>query len=80
MFVFSLTLLLANMTTFFFQETGHVTVPESGDYLLSFSANMVAVNSQAIWCALYKQSPGEEGWQANINLILLRRNTKIIIG
>ncbi|XP_023338151.1 GRIP and coiled-coil domain-containing protein C27D7.02c [Eurytemora carolleeae] len=45
------------------KETGHVTVPETGDYLLSFSANMVSVNSQAIWCALYKQSPGEEGWQ-----------------
>ena len=24
---------------------------------------MVSADSQAIWCALYKQSPGEEGWQ-----------------
>lgn len=22
-----------------------------------------ANQSQAIWCALYKQSPGDEGWQ-----------------
>jgi len=43
--------------------TGHATVPVSGDYVLSFSASLVSVNSQAIWCALYKQSPGDEGWQ-----------------
>jgi len=43
--------------------TGHATVPVEGDYLLSFTANMVSSNSQAIWCALYKQSPGDEGWQ-----------------
>jgi len=43
--------------------TGHATVPADGDYLLSFTANMVSSNSQAIWCALYKQSPGDEGWQ-----------------
>eukprot|EP00090_Calanus_glacialis_P035978 TRINITY_DN6138_c0_g1_i1.p1 TRINITY_DN6138_c0_g1~~TRINITY_DN6138_c0_g1_i1.p1 ORF type:complete len:725 (-),score=193.83 TRINITY_DN6138_c0_g1_i1:220-2394(-) len=43
--------------------TGHATVPVDGDYLLSFTANMVSANSQAIWCALYKQSPGDEGWQ-----------------
>ena len=24
---------------------------------------MVSSNSQAIWCALYKQSPGDEGWE-----------------
>ena len=38
--------------------TGHATVPTDGDYLLTFSANMVSSNSQAVWCALYKQSPG----------------------
>jgi len=43
--------------------TGHATVPIDGDYMLSFTANMVSSNSQAIWCALYKQSPGDEGWQ-----------------
>ena len=45
------------------QDTGHATVPAAGDYMLSFTANMVSSNSQAIWCALYKQSPGDEGWQ-----------------
>jgi len=43
--------------------TGHATAPAAGDYVLSFTANMVSSNSQAIWCALYKQSPGDEGWQ-----------------
>jgi len=43
--------------------TGHATAPVQGDYLLSFTANMVSSNSQAIWCALYKQSPGDEGWE-----------------
>lgn len=38
-------------------------MPAGGDYMLSFTANMVSSNSQAIWCALYKQSPGDEGWQ-----------------
>lgn len=38
-------------------------MPAAGDYMLSFTANMVSSNSQAIWCALYKQSPGDEGWQ-----------------
>ena len=45
------------------RETGHVTVKESGDYYLTFSGNMVSVDSQAVWCALYKQSSGNEGWQ-----------------
>jgi chromosome segregation ATPase len=48
------------------KETGHVSVTESGDYLLTFTANMVSVNAQAVWCALYKQSAsaaGNEGWQ-----------------
>ena len=31
--------------------------------MLTFSANMVSSNSQAVWCALYKQSPGDQGWQ-----------------
>ena len=44
-------------------ETGHVSIKESGDYFLTFSANMVSVNAQAVWCALYKQSAGNEGWQ-----------------
>ena len=35
----------------------------AGDYMLTFSANMVSSNSQAVWCALYKQSPGDQGWQ-----------------
>ena len=35
----------------------------AGDYMLTFSANMVSSNSQADWCALYKQSPGDQGWQ-----------------
>ena len=59
--------------------TGHATVPIdgetdlishcipylclSGDYMLTFSANMVSADSQAVWCALYKQSPGDQGWQ-----------------
>jgi len=43
--------------------TGHATAPAAGDYMLSFTANMVSSDSQAIWCALYKQSPGDEGWQ-----------------
>ena len=43
--------------------TGHATVPTDGDYLLSFSANMVSSSGQAVWCALYKQSPGDQGWQ-----------------
>jgi hypothetical protein len=30
--------------------TGHVTVRTSGDYFISFTANMVSVKSQAIWC------------------------------
>ena len=46
-----------------YQATGHATAPVQGDYLLSFTANMVSSNSQAIWCALYKQSPGDEGWE-----------------
>ena len=46
-----------------YKGTGHATVPVDGDYLLSFTANMVSSNSQAIWCAHYKQSPGDEGWQ-----------------
>ena len=45
------------------KNTGHITVKDSGDYFLSFTANMVSVNSQAIWCAIYKQSPGSDGWQ-----------------
>ena len=45
------------------QATGHATAPVSGDYMLSFTANMVSSNSQAIWCALYRQAPGDEGWQ-----------------
>ena len=50
--------------------TGHATVPTDGDYLLSFSANMVSSSGQAVWCALYKQSgggddspAGEGGWE-----------------
>ena len=27
--------------------------------------------SQAIWCALYKQSPGDEGWQVCKNIIII---------
>ena len=38
----------------------------AGDYLLTFSANMVSADSQAVWCALYKQSPGDQGWQVGI--------------
>ena len=45
------------------KNTGHITVRDPGDYFLSFTANMVSVNSQAIWCAIYKQSPGSDGWQ-----------------
>uniref|UniRef100_A0A0K2SZP3 C1q domain-containing protein n=1 Tax=Lepeophtheirus salmonis TaxID=72036 RepID=A0A0K2SZP3_LEPSM len=45
------------------KNNGHVTVKQSGDYLLSFTANLVSVNSKAIWCALYKQSPGSDGWK-----------------
>ena len=43
--------------------TGHVTVRTAGVYFISFTANMVSVKSQAIWCALYKQSPGKDGWE-----------------
>ena len=43
--------------------TGHATLPVDGDYMLTFSANMVSSDSQAVWCALYKQSPGDQGWQ-----------------
>ena len=32
----------------------------AGDYMLTFSANMVSADSQAVWCALYKQSPGDQ--------------------
>ena len=45
------------------KNTGHITIKDTGDYFLSFTANMVSVNSQAIWCAIYKQTPGTEGWQ-----------------
>ncbi len=38
----------------------------AGDYMLTFSANMVSADSQAVWCALYKQSPGDQGWQVLI--------------
>ena len=40
------------------RDTGHVSIKHSGDYFLSFTANMVSVNAQAVWCALYKQSAG----------------------
>ncbi|TRY70641.1 hypothetical protein TCAL_15045 [Tigriopus californicus] len=52
-----------NTNDFMNRETGHATIKDSGDYFLSFTANMVSVNSQAVWCALYKQSSGNEGWQ-----------------
>jgi predicted nucleic acid-binding Zn-ribbon protein len=45
------------------KNTGHISIRDSGDYFLSFTANMVSVNSQAVWCAIYKQSPGNDGWQ-----------------
>ena len=45
------------------RDTGHVTIEEAGDYYLTFSGNMVSVNAQAVWCALYKQTAGNEGWQ-----------------
>ncbi len=45
------------------RETGHVTVRRPGDYFVSFTANMVSVKAQAVWCALYKQSAGNDGWQ-----------------
>ena len=54
---------MMTLLTLQLQVTGHATVPTGGDYLLSFTANMVSANSQAIWCALYKQSPGAEGWK-----------------
>lgn len=41
------------------RDTGHVSIKHSGDYFLSFTANMVSVNAQAVWCALYKQSAGQ---------------------
>jgi hypothetical protein len=43
--------------------TGHVLVKDAGDYFLSLTANMVSVNSQAVWCAIYKQPASSEGWQ-----------------
>ena len=47
-----------------FNTTYNVSnVVSAGDYLLTFSANMVSADSQAVWCALYKQSPGDQGWQ-----------------
>jgi len=36
---------------------------QAGDYFFTFTANMVSVNAQAVWCALYKQSAGSESWQ-----------------
>ena len=45
------------------KDTGHISIKQSGDYFLTFTANMVSVNAQAVWCALYKQSAGNEGWQ-----------------
>ena len=45
------------------KKTGHISVRQPGDYFLSFTANMVSVNSQAIWCAIYKQSSGNDAWQ-----------------
>jgi len=45
------------------KENGHATAPVTGDYVLTFTANMVSSDSQAIWCALYKQTPGDEGWK-----------------
>ena len=45
------------------KKTGHISVRHPGDYFLSFTANMVSVNSQAIWCAIYKQSAGNDAWQ-----------------
>ena len=45
------------------RQTGHFTAKTSGDYFITFTANLVSVNSQAIWCALYKQSSGKEGWE-----------------
>lgn len=45
------------------RETGHVTVKQAGDYFVSFTGNMVSANAQAVWCALYKQSAGNDGWQ-----------------
>ena len=45
------------------KKTGHISVRQPGDYFLSFTANMVSVNSQAIWCAIYKQSAGNDAWQ-----------------
>ncbi len=47
------------------RETGHVTVKQAGDYFVSFTGNMVSVSAQAVWCALYKQSAGNEGWQVS---------------
>ena len=45
------------------KKTGHISVKHPGDYYLSFTANMVSVNSQAIWCAIYKQTAGNDAWQ-----------------
>jgi hypothetical protein len=50
------------------RQTGHFTARTSGDYFISFTANLVSVNSQAIWCALYKQSSGKEGWEVLGNI------------
>ena len=52
------------------KKTGHISVRHPGDYFLSFTANMVSVNSQAIWCAIYKQSAGNDAWQVLGMLIL----------
>lgn len=48
--------------------TGHLSIKKAGDYFISFSANLVSVKSQAIWCALYKQSASKEGWEVLGNL------------
>ena len=45
------------------KKTGHISVKHPGDYYLSFTANMVSVNSQAIWCAIYKQTAGNDACQ-----------------
>ena len=62
------------------RQTGHFTARTSGDYFITFTANLVSVNSQAIWCALYKQSSGKEGWEVLGEKLIETKSRKNIGG
>jgi hypothetical protein len=62
-----------------FQKHGRFRKQRKTFSLFTFYFLQVSVKSQAIWCALYKQSPGKDGWEVLGNIFFSNFRISIVV-